>query len=193
MLMFIVFSFNCSRLLSSQYYSRRICAAQINHWIGQKCKPLSFSPPPPQWRDQWGLTVSLLLFSEKTCLVALSSKSTVPWCSETWGRGSALTTRTTRWRSWLAEHTWARFRSEKRTALKNVCPSFRPSYPLQNSLTRSAPLNSDSQGRFGNRFLSSYDHRFVIKTVSSEDIAEMHNILKKYHQVEAALLRAIAV
>lgn len=54
---------------------------------------------------------------------------------------------------------------------------------LQNSLTRSAPLNSDSQGRFGNRFLSSYDHRFVIKTVSSEDIAEMHNILKKYHQV----------
>lgn len=55
----------------------------------------------------------------------------------------------------------------------------------QNSLTRSAPLNSDSQGRFGSRFLSSYDHRFVIKTVSSEDIAEMHNILKKYHQVEA--------
>ncbi|KAM9792454.1 phosphatidylinositol 5-phosphate 4-kinase type-2 beta-like isoform 1-T1 [Neosynchiropus ocellatus] len=52
----------------------------------------------------------------------------------------------------------------------------------QNSLTRSAPLNSDTQGRFGNRFLSSYDHRFVIKTVSSEDIAEMHNILKKYHQ-----------
>ncbi|XP_077460663.1 phosphatidylinositol 5-phosphate 4-kinase type-2 beta-like [Stigmatopora argus] len=52
----------------------------------------------------------------------------------------------------------------------------------QNSLTRSAPRNSDAQGRFGNRFLSSYDHRFVIKTVSSEDIAEMHNILKKYHQ-----------
>lgn len=57
----------------------------------------------------------------------------------------------------------------------------------QNSLTRSAPLNSDSQGRFGNRFLTSYDHRFVIKTVSSEDIAEMHNILKKYHQVETHL------
>ncbi|MEQ2200816.1 Phosphatidylinositol 5-phosphate 4-kinase type-2 beta, partial [Xenoophorus captivus] len=55
----------------------------------------------------------------------------------------------------------------------------------QNSLTRSAPLNSDSQGRFGNRFLTSYDHRFVIKTVSSEDIAEMHNILKKYHQVDS--------
>lgn len=62
----------------------------------------------------------------------------------------------------------------------------------QNSLTRSAPLNSDSQGRFGNRFLSSYDHRFVIKTVSSEDIAEMHNILKKYHQVEAPCTAAAA-
>uniref|UniRef100_A0A8C4TK13 1-phosphatidylinositol-5-phosphate 4-kinase n=1 Tax=Erpetoichthys calabaricus TaxID=27687 RepID=A0A8C4TK13_ERPCA len=52
----------------------------------------------------------------------------------------------------------------------------------QNSLTRSAPLNVDSQGRFGSRFLTTYDRRFVIKTVSSEDIAEMHNILKKYHQ-----------
>lgn len=58
---------------------------------------------------------------------------------------------------------------------------------MQNSLTRSAPLNSDSQGRFGNRFLTTYDRRFVIKTVSSEDIAEMHNILKKYHQVGAPL------
>ncbi|XP_015217777.1 phosphatidylinositol 5-phosphate 4-kinase type-2 beta isoform X3 [Lepisosteus oculatus] len=52
----------------------------------------------------------------------------------------------------------------------------------QNSLTRSAPINSDSQGRFGTRFLTTYDRRFIIKTVSSEDIAEMHNILKKYHQ-----------
>lgn len=63
----------------------------------------------------------------------------------------------------------------------------------QNSLTRSAPLNSDTQGRFGSRILSSYDHRFVIKTVSSEDIAEMHNILKKYHQVEAPPREAAGV
>lgn len=53
----------------------------------------------------------------------------------------------------------------------------------QNSVTRSAPINSDSQGRCGTRFLTTYDRRFVIKTVSSEDVAEMHNILKKYHQV----------
>lgn len=54
---------------------------------------------------------------------------------------------------------------------------------LQNSLTRSAPLNSEAQGRSGARFHTSYDKRYVIKTISSEDVAEMHNILKKYHQV----------
>ncbi|NXG49864.1 PI42B kinase, partial [Psilopogon haemacephalus] len=52
----------------------------------------------------------------------------------------------------------------------------------QNSVTRSAPVNSDRQGRCGARFLTTYDRRFVIKAVSSEDVAEMHNILKKYHQ-----------
>ncbi|XP_077410241.1 phosphatidylinositol 5-phosphate 4-kinase type-2 alpha isoform X4 [Vanacampus margaritifer] len=51
-----------------------------------------------------------------------------------------------------------------------------------NSLTRSAPLNSEAQGRSGARFHTSCDKRYVIKTISSEDVAEMHNILKKYHQ-----------
>ncbi|KTF71168.1 hypothetical protein cypCar_00048252, partial [Cyprinus carpio] len=51
-----------------------------------------------------------------------------------------------------------------------------------NSLTRSAPLVSEAQGRSGARFHTSYDKRYVIKTISSEDVAEMHNILKKYHQ-----------
>lgn len=59
---------------------------------------------------------------------------------------------------------------------------------LQNSLTRSAPLNSEAQGRSGARFHTSYDKRYVIKTISSEDVAEMHNILKKYHQVKRAFL-----
>ncbi|XP_062335168.1 phosphatidylinositol 5-phosphate 4-kinase type-2 alpha isoform X1 [Osmerus eperlanus] len=53
---------------------------------------------------------------------------------------------------------------------------------FQNSLTRSAPLNSEAQGRSGARFHTSYDKRYVIKTISGEDVAEMHNILKKYHQ-----------
>ncbi|XP_073464369.1 phosphatidylinositol 5-phosphate 4-kinase type-2 beta isoform X2 [Aquarana catesbeiana] len=52
----------------------------------------------------------------------------------------------------------------------------------QNSLTRSAPVNSENQGRFGSRFLTTFDRRFIIKTISGEDVAEMHNILKKYHQ-----------
>uniref|UniRef100_A0AAY5F5J7 Phosphatidylinositol 5-phosphate 4-kinase type-2 alpha n=1 Tax=Electrophorus electricus TaxID=8005 RepID=A0AAY5F5J7_ELEEL len=53
---------------------------------------------------------------------------------------------------------------------------------FQNSLTRSAPFVSEAQGRSGARFHTSYDKRYVIKTISSEDVAEMHNILKKYHQ-----------
>uniref|UniRef100_A0A8D0BLM4 1-phosphatidylinositol-5-phosphate 4-kinase n=1 Tax=Salvator merianae TaxID=96440 RepID=A0A8D0BLM4_SALMN len=52
----------------------------------------------------------------------------------------------------------------------------------QNSVTRSAPGYTDSHGRCGVRFLTTYDRRFVIKAISSEDVAEMHNILKKYHQ-----------
>lgn len=58
----------------------------------------------------------------------------------------------------------------------------------QNSLTRSAPVNSENQGRFGSRFLTTFDRRFIIKTISGEDVAEMHNILKKYHQVAVFLL-----
>ncbi|XP_074430588.1 phosphatidylinositol 5-phosphate 4-kinase type-2 alpha isoform X6 [Larus michahellis] len=53
---------------------------------------------------------------------------------------------------------------------------------FQNSLTRSAPLANDSQARSGARFHTSYDKRYIIKTITSEDVAEMHNILKKYHQ-----------
>ncbi|CAI9553569.1 unnamed protein product [Staurois parvus] len=53
---------------------------------------------------------------------------------------------------------------------------------FQNSLTRCAPLANDSQARSGARFHTSCDKRYIIKTITSEDVAEMHNILKKYHQ-----------
>ncbi|KAG5842005.1 phosphatidylinositol 5-phosphate 4-kinase type-2 alpha isoform X1 [Anguilla rostrata] len=53
---------------------------------------------------------------------------------------------------------------------------------FQNSLTRSAPIPSEAQGRSGARFHTSYDKRYLIKIITSEDVAEMHNILKKYHQ-----------
>ena len=69
-----------------------------------------------------------------------------------------------------------------------ICSFCLCSVCLQNSLTRSAPLNSEAQGRSGARFHTSYDKRYVIKTISSEDVAEMHNILKKYHQVTTASL-----
>lgn len=72
--------------------------------------------------------------------------------------------------------------SPGRWQLLPLLPTFLFWFP-QNSVTRSAPVNSDSQGRCGARFLTTYDRRFVIKAVSSEDVAEMHNILKKYHQV----------
>ncbi|CAJ0922950.1 unnamed protein product [Ranitomeya imitator] len=63
----------------------------------------------------------------------------------------------------------------------HVCLVMISSY-LQNSLTRYAPLANDSQARTGARFHTSCDKRYIIKTITSEDVAEMHNILKKYHQ-----------
>uniref|UniRef100_UPI00358F057A phosphatidylinositol 5-phosphate 4-kinase type-2 alpha-like isoform X2 n=1 Tax=Myxine glutinosa TaxID=7769 RepID=UPI00358F057A len=52
----------------------------------------------------------------------------------------------------------------------------------QRSVVHSAPVTNDGQGRSGARFLTTYDQRFVIKTIVSEDVAEMHSILTKYHQ-----------
>jgi len=51
-----------------------------------------------------------------------------------------------------------------------------------NSLCFSQPIRTDNSGRSGARFLLSFDERFVIKTLSSEDIAEVHELLPKYHQ-----------
>ncbi|MGH0123785.1 UNVERIFIED_CONTAM: hypothetical protein FKN15_076250 [Acipenser sinensis] len=58
---------------------------------------------------------------------------------------------------------------------------------FQNSLTRSSLFTNDSQGRSGARFHTSCDKRYVVKTITSEDVAEMHNILKKYHQPQGLL------
>ncbi|KTF85193.1 hypothetical protein cypCar_00020616 [Cyprinus carpio] len=53
---------------------------------------------------------------------------------------------------------------------------------VDNHLFNKAPIPSDAQGRSGARFHTSYNKRYVIKIITSEDVAEMHNILKKYHQ-----------
>uniref|UniRef100_A0A8C5E1X1 Phosphatidylinositol 5-phosphate 4-kinase type-2 gamma n=1 Tax=Gouania willdenowi TaxID=441366 RepID=A0A8C5E1X1_GOUWI len=51
----------------------------------------------------------------------------------------------------------------------------------QVSLTRSPPMRSaDDQG--DSLLLNSYDRTLVVKQISSEDVADMHNILSEYHQ-----------
>ena len=50
------------------------------------------------------------------------------------------------------------------------------------SLTRSPPVRSaEAQGE--GLLLHSEDHTLVVKQISSEDVADMHNILSEYHQV----------
>jgi len=51
-----------------------------------------------------------------------------------------------------------------------------------NSLCVSQPINMMDKGRSGARFLRSFDNKYVIKTLTGEDIAEMHGLLPKYHQ-----------
>lgn len=51
-----------------------------------------------------------------------------------------------------------------------------------NAMTKACPMDADSPGRSGARFIMSYDKQFVIKTIMSEEVAEMHRILKEYHQ-----------
>lgn len=50
-----------------------------------------------------------------------------------------------------------------------------------NSLTKQ-PIHSDAQGRSGARLLVSQDHRYFIKTLVSEEVEQMHHLLKQYHQ-----------
>ncbi|XP_059812252.1 phosphatidylinositol 5-phosphate 4-kinase type-2 gamma-like isoform X1 [Hypanus sabinus] len=51
----------------------------------------------------------------------------------------------------------------------------------QMSLTRFAPYSKGESG-ITVLFLSSYDRRYVIKQISSEDVADMHTFLSDYHQ-----------
>lgn len=43
--------------------------------------------------------------------------------------------------------------------------------------------SADDQGE--GLLLNSYDRTLVIKQISSEDVADMHNILSEYHQVRS--------
>lgn len=52
----------------------------------------------------------------------------------------------------------------------------------QVSLVRSPPVKHEDGG-CGGLLLTSYDRTLVVKEISSEEVAEMHNILSEYHQV----------
>ncbi|XP_077386801.1 phosphatidylinositol 5-phosphate 4-kinase type-2 gamma-like [Festucalex cinctus] len=52
---------------------------------------------------------------------------------------------------------------------------------FQVSLARSPPLK-DGEGTCEGLLLASYDRTLVVKEISSEEVAEMHNILSEYHQ-----------
>lgn len=57
-----------------------------------------------------------------------------------------------------------------------------PSSRLQVSLARSPPVR-DADGACVGLLLASFDRTLVVKEISSEEVAEMHNILSEYHQV----------
>ena len=54
---------------------------------------------------------------------------------------------------------------------------------LQNSMTKYCPIEAKPPSKSGMRRLFSYDYRFFIRCIQSEDVAEMHRFLKEYHQV----------
>lgn len=41
----------------------------------------------------------------------------------------------------------------------------------------------DSPGKSGAKFYLSYDRRFIIKTLQTEEVEQMHVLLKHYHPV----------
>lgn len=52
----------------------------------------------------------------------------------------------------------------------------------------SQPILSDSPGRSGAKFYHSSDGLFVIKTLTREEVEQMHSLLKEYHPVKILIL-----
>lgn len=50
-----------------------------------------------------------------------------------------------------------------------------------NSLTKSQPLSVHASGRSGARFFVSYDKHFIMKTLLSEEVEQLHILMKQYH------------
>ena len=62
---------------------------------------------------------------------------------------------------------------------------------LQNSMTKYSPVEVKPPPKSGMRRLFSYDSRFFIRCIQSEQVAEMHRFLKEYHQVPSAMKPSI--
>ena len=50
-----------------------------------------------------------------------------------------------------------------------------------NSLTKHQPREHSSSGRSGAKFYESYDHAFLLKILTSDEVESMHHLLKEYH------------
>lgn len=53
---------------------------------------------------------------------------------------------------------------------------------LQRSF-QEAPQISENGGNSGSKFFETCDKAFIVKTIESEEVEMMHNLLPKYHQV----------
>lgn len=57
--------------------------------------------------------------------------------------------------------------------------------------SRSQPVSIDSPGRGGARFYSSCDKMYIVKTLTSDEVEQMHALLKEYHPVSTELLEIL--
>lgn len=56
-------------------------------------------------------------------------------------------------------------------------------FSVQTSLVEQPPRSTENPGRSGAKIFVSYDRRLVIKSITSEEVALLHQILQPYHAV----------
>ena len=49
-------------------------------------------------------------------------------------------------------------------------------------------MGVDSPGRSNAKFYGSSDKMYILKTLTSEEVEQMHSLLKQYHPVSVSLL-----
>uniref|UniRef100_A0A5K3FIK4 PIPK domain-containing protein n=1 Tax=Mesocestoides corti TaxID=53468 RepID=A0A5K3FIK4_MESCO len=50
------------------------------------------------------------------------------------------------------------------------------------SFTRFQPLWDSVNGKSGSKFLVTYNRHYVLKTITSEEVEQMHNFIESYHE-----------